>query len=76
MRPTRLLEVFCVALCAAALALPARAEPAGKVLTAGGDVLVLRGSQILLGRPDPHRRRRQGPHRLHGFRSDLDTLQF
>jgi hypothetical protein len=47
MRPTRLLEVFCIALCAAALALPARAEPAGKVLTAGGDVLVLRGSQIL-----------------------------
>jgi len=47
MRPTRLLEVFCVALCAAALALPAHAEPAGKVLTAGGDVLVLRGSQIL-----------------------------
>jgi len=47
MRPTRLLEVFCVALCAAALTLPARAEPAGKVLTAGGDVLVLRGSQIL-----------------------------
>src|SRR5712671_646266 len=47
MRPTRLLEVFCIALCAAALALPARAEPAGKVLTAGGDVLVLRGSQIV-----------------------------
>src|SRR6195256_5661554 len=47
MHPTRLLEVFCVALCAAALALPAHAEPAGKVLTAGGDVLVLRGSQIL-----------------------------
>src|SRR6267154_1530197 len=47
MRPTRLLEVFCIALCAAALALPAWAEPAGKVLTAGGDVLVLRGSEIL-----------------------------
>src|SRR6266851_6788701 len=47
MRLTRLLEVFCIAFCAAALALPARAEPAGKVLTAGGDVLVLRGSQIL-----------------------------
>src|SRR5258706_73560 len=47
MRPTRLLEVFCVALCAAALALPAHAEPAGKVLAAGGDVLALRGSQIL-----------------------------
>src|SRR5260221_7334691 len=47
MRPTRLLEVFCVALCAAALALPAHAEPAGEVLTAGGDVLVLRGSKIL-----------------------------
>src|SRR6267154_1927710 len=47
MRVTRLLEVFCVAFCAAALALPARAEPAGKVLTAGGDVLVLRGSEIL-----------------------------
>jgi len=42
---TRLVQVFCVALCAAAL--PAHAEPAGKVLTAGGDVLVLRGSQIL-----------------------------
>jgi len=47
MRLTRLLEVFCIAFCAATLALPARAEPAGKVLTAGGDVLVLRGSQIL-----------------------------
>src|SRR6267154_1931180 len=47
MRVTRLLEVFCIAFCAAALALPARAEPAGKVLTAGGDALVLRGSQIL-----------------------------
>jgi len=47
MRLTRLLEVFCIAFCAAALALPAHAEPAGKVLTAGGDVLVLRGSQIL-----------------------------
>src|SRR5882762_5149709 len=47
MRLTRLLEVFCIAFCTAALALPARAEPAGKVLTAGGDVLVLRGSQIL-----------------------------
>ena len=45
-RWTRLL-VFCVVFCAAALALPARAEPAGKVLTADGDVLVLRGSQIL-----------------------------
>src|SRR5712664_1155863 len=47
MRLTRLVQVFCVALCAAALAQPAHAEPAGKVLTAGGDVLVLRGSQIL-----------------------------
>jgi hypothetical protein len=47
MRLTRLVQVFCVALCAAALALPARAEPAGKVLTADGDVLALRGSQIL-----------------------------
>src|SRR6266446_6554206 len=46
-RWTRLLGVLCVAFCAAALALPARAEPAGKVLTADGDVLVLRGSQIL-----------------------------
>src|SRR5258708_14063143 len=45
MRLTRLVQVFCVALCAAAL--PAHAEPAGKVLAAGGDVLVLRGSQIL-----------------------------
>src|SRR6266852_2655233 len=45
MRLTRLVQVFCVALCAAAL--PAHAEPAGEVLTAGGDVLVLRGSQIL-----------------------------
>jgi hypothetical protein len=47
MRLTRLVQVFCVAVCAAALALPAHAEPAGKVLTAGGDALVLRGSQIL-----------------------------
>src|SRR5258705_297550 len=47
MRLTRLLEVFCIAFCAAALALPAHAEPAGKVLAAGGDVLALRGSQIL-----------------------------
>jgi hypothetical protein len=46
-RFTRLIGVLCVAFCAAALALPALAEPAGKVLTAGGDVLVLRGSQIL-----------------------------
>ena len=46
-RWTRLLGVFCVVFCAAALALPARAEPAGKVLSADGDVLVLRGSQIL-----------------------------
>jgi hypothetical protein len=45
MRLTRLVQVFFVALCAATL--PAHAEPAGKVLTAGGDVLVLRGSQIL-----------------------------
>lgn len=42
-----LLGVLCVALCAAGLALPARAEPAGKVLSADGDALVLRGSQIL-----------------------------
>src|SRR5438034_1069263 len=47
MRLTRLLGVLCVAFCAAALALPARAESAGKVLSADGDVLVLRGSQIL-----------------------------
>ena len=47
MRLTRLLGVFCVAFCAAAPALPARAEPAGQVLTAGGDVLALRGGQIL-----------------------------
>src|SRR5712691_3567630 len=46
-RWTRLLGVFCVVFCAAALALPALAEPAGKVLSADGDVLVLRGSQIL-----------------------------
>jgi hypothetical protein len=46
-RWTRLLGVFCVVFCAAALALPARAEPAGKVLSADGDALVLRGSQIL-----------------------------
>jgi hypothetical protein len=45
MRLTRLVQVFCVALCAATL--PAHAETAGKVLTAGGDALVLRGSQIL-----------------------------
>ncbi len=46
-RWTRLLGIFCVVFCAAALALPARAESAGKVLSADGDVLVLRGSQIL-----------------------------
>jgi len=46
-RLTRLLGMLCVAFCAAALALPARAEPAGKVLSADGDALVLRGSQIL-----------------------------
>ena len=46
-RLTRLLGVFCVAFCAAALALPARAESAGKVLSADGDALVLRGSHIL-----------------------------
>src|SRR5437870_5024974 len=46
-RLTRLLWVLCVAFCAAALALPARAESAGKVLSADGDALVLRGSQIL-----------------------------
>ena len=46
-RLTRLLWVLCVAFCAAALALPARAESAGKVLSADGDVLVLRDSQIL-----------------------------
>ncbi len=46
-RLTRLLGMLCVAFCAAALALPARAESAGKVLSADGDVLVLRGSQIL-----------------------------
>src|SRR3979490_3523424 len=46
-RWTRLLFVFCVAFCPAALALPRRAEAAGKVLSADGDALVLRGSQIL-----------------------------
>jgi FecR protein len=47
MRLTRMLGALCVAFCAAALALPVRAEPAGQVLTAGGDALVLRGGQIL-----------------------------
>ena len=47
MRLTRLLGMLCFAFCAAALALPARAESAGKVLGADGDTLVLRGSQIL-----------------------------
>jgi hypothetical protein len=46
MRSTRLL-FCCVAFCVAALALPARAETAGRVLTAVGNVLTLRGSQIL-----------------------------
>jgi hypothetical protein len=46
MRLMRLFGIFCIAACAAA-ALPAHAESAGKVLTAGGDALVLRGSQIL-----------------------------
>jgi len=44
MRLTRALGILCIALCAAA---PARAEPAGKVLSADGDALVLRGSHIL-----------------------------
>ena len=47
MRLMRLLGTLCVAFCTAALALPARAESAGKVLGADGDALVLRGSQIL-----------------------------
>ncbi len=47
MRLTRLLGMLCFAFCAAALALHARAESAGKVLGADGDALVLRGSQIL-----------------------------
>src|SRR6266853_7254 len=47
MRSTRLLGILCVAFCAAALALPVFAEPAGKVLGADGDALVLRGSHIL-----------------------------
>src|SRR6266849_1817394 len=47
MRSTRLLGVFCIAFCAASLALPAWAETAGQVLTSVGDVLILRGSQIL-----------------------------
>ncbi|HMH19426.1 MAG TPA: FecR domain-containing protein [Burkholderiales bacterium] len=46
MRSTRLF-FCCVAFCVAALALPARAETAGQVLTAVGNVLTLRGSQIL-----------------------------
>ena len=46
-RLTHLLGLLCVAVCAAAIALPALAEPAGKVLSADGDALVLRGSQIL-----------------------------
>jgi len=46
-RLTRLLGILCVAFCAAAFVLPARAESAGKVLSADGDALVLRGSQIL-----------------------------
>src|ERR1700704_3957862 len=44
MRLTYLLGIFCIALCASALA---RAEPAGKVLSADGAALVLRGSHIL-----------------------------
>jgi FecR-like protein len=47
MRFTRLLGLLCLAFFAAAFALPARAESAGKVLSADGDVLVLRGSHIL-----------------------------
>jgi len=47
MHLTRLLGILCVAFCSAALALPALAESAGKVLSADGDALVLRGSQIL-----------------------------
>src|SRR6267378_4287454 len=47
MRLTRALGILCIAFCAVALAVPARAEPAGKVLSADGDALVLRGSHIL-----------------------------
>src|SRR5467141_192616 len=47
MRLTRLLGISCIAFCAATFALSARAESAGKVLSADGDVLVLRGSHIL-----------------------------
>src|SRR5712672_1459526 len=37
MRLTRALGILCIAFCAAALAVPAHAEPAGKVLSADGD---------------------------------------
>src|SRR6267154_956371 len=47
MRLTRALGILCIAFCAAVLAVPAQAESAGKVLSADGDVLVLRGSHIL-----------------------------
>src|SRR5258706_7226388 len=47
MRLTRLLGISCIAFCAATFALSARAESAGKVLSADGDALVLRGSHIL-----------------------------
>ena len=47
MRLTRALGILCIAFCAAALAVSAHAEPAGKVLSADGDALVLRGSHIL-----------------------------
>src|SRR5258706_9516315 len=47
MRLTRALGILCIAFCAAVLAVPAQAESAGKVLSADGDALVLRGSHIL-----------------------------
>src|SRR5882762_3769059 len=47
MKLERLLAVFCFAFCSAALPLPARAETAGQVMIAMGDVLGLRDGRIL-----------------------------
>ncbi|HMH19429.1 MAG TPA: FecR family protein, partial [Burkholderiales bacterium] len=47
MKFTRLLAVFCFAFCTFVLALPVRAEMAGQVLDAVGDVFALRTSQIV-----------------------------
>ncbi len=48
----RLLRVFCIAFCAGALALPARAEIAGQVLIAVGDVSATRAGKTIRFSPN------------------------